>query len=368
MKIVFNILYFFITIAPLLAQTSIKKVIIDRETGSPVFGVQVCKSNNFKTGTITNSDGQFVLKNLCKDDSLRISHISYSTQTLCVNNIISDTIELQKKQYMMEEVVVSTGIGIMHNVIDSLKQNHYVEPVMYDAYIRVLQYQEDHAELHVLSEYVMNIYQNMKSKSEIQVIKTRAKPFSKAGQKYFKDMRMIDAMSINADNIFRFQEDVFNKRKLKKYIITIEDNSQEYIKVRIMHRKDGTSIVLYIDRMSYAVQKMVKYYSQSEQEYKEIGFKNANGKWYLNYSKLIQKTDLFRNDKTGVKTLKQRIVLYNINNNISYNQELFNTAFNLVAKPIEYYLGNWTDNFWEDYHYVPLPEWINERIEEEKAL
>lgn len=237
---------------------------------------------------------------------------------------------------------------------------------MYDVYIIVSEFEKDHSELHVLSEYLMHVYQNKKSKSEMQVIKIRAKPFSKAGKKYFKDMRMISAISINSDNIFRFQNDIFKKKKLKNFDITIEENAdRDLIKLvcKPKKEKEYAKIILYIDRSSYAVSKMIRYYSESGAEFKEIGFKEVNKKWYLDYSKVKTSSDFFSRWKsnsisTGIKT-----VIYNINDSIPYDSEIFKTAFNLVAEPVKYHIGDWSDDFWDHYNYVPLPDWIKQKVD-----
>ena len=267
----------------------------------------------------------------------------------------------------MGEAVVATSRTIINKVIDSLYINHFVEPVMYEVYIMVSEFEKDYSELHVLSEYFMNVYQNKKSKSEIQVIKIRAKPFSKAGKKYFKDMRMMGAISINSDNIFRFQNDIFKKKKLKNFDISIEDSANDehsdLIKLvcKPKKEKEYASIVLFIDRTSYAVCKMIRYYS--EEEYKEIGFKEVNKKWYLDYSKVKTSSGFFSKWKSNSISTRIRTVLYNINDSIQYDNKTFKIAFNLVAEPIKYHIGDWSDDFWDNYNYVPLPDWIKQELD-----
>jgi hypothetical protein len=370
-KLVFIITFTFFVLSPLIAQKTIKKIIIDNETGKPVSGAHIYKSDDLKTGTVTNKDGKFVLNRISENDIVQVNHISYVTFTMPVSLLKSDTIAFQRKNYILKEVVVATGKAIIQKVIDSLYINHFVEPVMYEVYIRVSEFEKDYSELHVLSEYLMNVYQNKKNKSEIQVIKTRAKPFSKAGKKYFKDMRMIDAISINSDNIFRFQDDIFKKKNLKNYDITIDDNhinkNNDLIKLLCKHKKDNTSIVLFIDRTSYAVYKMIKYYSESGEEFKEIGFKEVNNKWYLDYSELIKYSDFFSKWKSNSNSIKKRTVIYNINDSIRYDSKFFKTAFNLVAEPIKYHLGDWSDDFWDNYNYVPLTDWIKQEVDKENS-
>lgn len=358
-------------LSSILAQETIKKTIIDKETGLPVYGAHIYKLDGLKTGTITNKDGTFVLNKASENDSIQVSHISYITYTIPIGIIKSDTIALQRKNYLLKEIVVTSSKTILKKVIDSLYVNHFVEPVMYEVYVMVSQFEKDHSELHVLSEYLMNVYQNKKNKSEIQIIKTRAKPFSKAGKKYFKDMRMISAISINSDNLFRFQDDIFKKKKHKNFDITIEDDNENSQLIKLVCKpkkeKEYTRIVLFIDRTSYAVHKMIRYYSESKEEFKEIGFKKVNKKWYLDYSKLKTSSDLFSKWKSNSNAINERTVIYNINDSIKYNSKSFKTAFNLVAEPIKYHLGDWSDDFWDNYNFIPLPNWIKQKINSENA-
>ena len=373
-NIIFIIAFIFLELIVAKGQKTITKIIVDSETGMPISGAHVYKSDNLRTGTITNVDGKFVLKQIKENDIVNISHISYLTFTKPVNKIMSDTIKLLKKTFNLDEVIIhaATGKTIMQKVIDSLYSNHFVEPVMYKVYVQVSQFEKDHSELHVLSEYLMNVYQNKKHKSEIQMIKTRAKPFSEAGKKYFKDMRIIPAIAIVSDNIFRFKNDIFKKKKLKNFEIIIEKNNNEknnLIKLVCKPKKENeyTRIVLFIDKSSYAVCKMIKYYSESEEEFKEIGFKEVNNKWYLDYSNLKIYSDFFSKWKPNSNSTLERKVIYNINDNILYDSKIFKTAFNLVAEPIKYHIGNWSDKFWENYNYIPLPNWIKEKIEESNS-
>jgi hypothetical protein len=365
-KLIFLITSIFLVSLVVKGQKTISKIIIDNETGLPVYNAHVYKSDDLKTGTITNKDGKFVFNRISKNDIIQVNHIAYFSFTKPVSLIKSDTIFLQKRAYMLEEVV-ATDKTIINEVIDSLYINHFVEPVMYEVYIIVSRFEKDHSELHVLSEFFMNVYQNEKSKSKIQVIKTRAKPFSRAGKKYFKDMRMMFAISSTSDNIFRFQDDIFKKKKLKNFDITIEDNANDsnndLIKLLCKHKKESTSIVLFIDRTSYAVCKMIKYYSDSGEEFKEIGFKEVNNKWYLDYSKWNISSDLLSKWKSNSNAIVQRTVVYNINDSIRYDSKIFKTVLNLIAEPIKYHIGDWADDFWDNYNYVPLPDWIIQNVD-----
>ena len=374
-SIVLIIACIFLNVSIVRSQETIKKTVIDAETGMPVSGAHVYKADHLKTGTVTNRNGWFVLKRINKNDTIKISHISYIPLVVAVINIKSDTIRLSKISIKLDEILVYdlSGKGIVEKVIDSLPVNHFVEPVMYEVYMRVLEFEQDYSELHVLSEYLMDVYQNQKNNSEFHIVKTRAKPFSNAGKKYFKDMRMILAIAIYTDNIFKYQNDIFKKKKLKNYDIEIVDEISygDYNLVKLIcspnNKKVNDSFVLFVDRPSFAVQKMIKYYSESKEEFNEIGFKQINDKWYLDYSKRIMSTTFYSKWQPGSKSTVERVVIYNINERVKYDDTEFKTVSDIMAEPIKWYIGDWSDNFWESYNYVPLPDWIREKITNSNA-
>jgi hypothetical protein len=184
---------------------------------------------------------------------------------------------------------------------------------------------------------------------------------------------MIDAISIYNDNIFRYKYDIFKKKKLKNFDIAIfddyisNDNSCIKLLCKPKEKESFASIVLFIDRTSYAVNKMIIYYSESEEEYKEIGFKEINNKWYLDYSKRKTNTTLFSRWKSNSNSTCEKTVIYNINDSILYNRKAFKTTIDIIAEPIKYHLGDWSDKFWENYNYIPLSDWIKQKIEESNS-
>jgi carboxypeptidase-like protein len=375
-KILITIAFILLGLDIARSQESFTKVVIDGETGRPISNVHVYLANHLKTGTITNEDGRFILKNVNKNDILEVSHLSYTPFVGAIYNINSDTVSLFKSALVLDEILVinHSDRTIMASVIDSLYVNHFVEPVMYEVYVRVAQFEQDYSELHVLSEYVMNVYQNKKHNSEFSVIKTRAKPFSGAGKKYFKDMRVMHAIAINSNNIFKYKYDIFKEKKLKNYeVVIIEEVAEGEFNLLELHiypkkKEEFSSITLLIDQSSYAVKKMIVYYSESKQEFEEVGFKQIKDRWYLDYSKKTIYSTFFSKWQPGSKSTLERIAIYNINELVEHDSKNFKSVLNIIAEPIKLHIGDWSDNFWESYNYVPLPAWIQNKITDSGSL
>ena len=368
------VLLFLITLLSAYAQTNVARIIIDKETSKPIPFAHVYFKDNLLTGTISNTDGRFVLKNIKENDTLVISHLSYETFSNKVKNIQSDTIYLIPKTENIKEVTVTalSGYSIMEKVIDALPKNHFTRNTMYQTFTRIIEYEEDYSEIHILGEYLLNLYENKNGKYNYQVVKIRVKPFSSAGEKSFADYRMILAIATFgwADIL---DEDIFNKRKLKAFLIDLKgeysDEQGVYIKLICKPKKTNKkyeNIVLYIDKASLGIMKCIINYSDTE--FNEVVYHQIGNKWYIANFKRKVKTDFYKElkYKKDSRAMLSWESVYNLKSTNSYNKENFHSYFDIIADPIKKYLGNWDDSFWENYNYIPLPDWIKEKIDSKK--
>lgn len=351
------------------AQGSIKKIIVDADTNEPISNANIYANNDIKSGTTSNEDGMFAIQTLQKDNSLIISHISYKLKTVTIAKHLSDTIKLDKEIKQLEDVYIKnlSGYDIMRRVVTNLKKNHSVEPVLYNVYVREIAYENDKSKLHILAEYLFYLYQNKNSKSKFNFIKVRAKPFSKMGKKYFKDMRVMTPISIASDNIFAFKKDILKEKKIDKYDINVlgdtEYDGEDHYKLLCTRKRTNDSLLFFIDKETYAVAKKIDLISN-----KEIGFKKVEAKWYLSYSRRSYKSPLLKKweNKSDRNHKYEYEVIYNISDIEFYDPKEFKTTLNIIAEPVKEHLGNWSDIFWKDYNYIPLPNWIRKEIDKGK--
>lgn len=351
-------------------QITLEKVLIDKETHKPIPFANIYLQNNYRTGTVSNEDGKFVLKNIKKSSIIQISHISYKTFNFTIDNISEDTITLLPKTEFLPEVIVTNASEkkIIKNVISHLEINYSVENLMYNSYIRELIYEDDMQKLHILSEYLIHVYQNKTDNSKFQIEKMRAKYFSKLGGKYFKDMRVIFGIASCPVNLSRNPPSYLKEKNLKKLNFKIIDETDTTFEIVCFPNKISKNTffvknVLLIDKSSWAIKKIVSYRTQDEKYFWERGFKQVNDKWYNSYLKINQKATLLEEWSPNTEILRKIIAIYNINHELKYDKELFKSYINIVAEPVKYHIGNWDDDFWENYNYIPLPEWIKERID-----
>jgi len=101
------------------AQSNISGYVYDRETGEPLIGVSVyTDSQNY--GTFTNHAGYFYM-NVPKIDTtamLYFSYLGYRTYSRALKPVLNRqaTIFLDKKDYSLNEVVISNAIPLIQNI------------------------------------------------------------------------------------------------------------------------------------------------------------------------------------------------------------------------------------------------------------
>ena len=372
MKKLIAISFFVFSISIVSGQNLISKTLIDKETNQPVMFAHVYIKNDVQTGTISNTDGKFVLKNAADNDTFVISHLSYNIYYFTKASVCSDTIILIPKVENIKEVTVKalSARSLLENVIDSIPQNYYVDPLIYNAFIRISEYDQDSSDLHILGEYIFDVYQNKDYKFKYHLIKLRVKPFSKSGHKACKDYRLIPAVAgIYSANIIGDREDVFNKKKLKLFDIEYSGEYSNKMPTLIVLKcipkkpKYYSTIILYIDKATFAVKKFRVNFTDNK-GYRELVFKQLKKKWYLAYQKQRKISDLYLELKFSNHEISTSTdIIFNIDKSASYNKDKYKSFINIVAEPIRYYNGNWNDDFWENYNFIPLPDWIKQIIE-----
>ena len=348
----------------LYGQKSISSIVADKKTHKPIPFAHVFLSNTLLTGTVTNEDGLFKFNNVNDNSILNISHISYKKQKIKISNI-GDTIFLQPVTKELNEITVIalSPNAILEKVANSLVQNYSVNDLMYNSFVRVYQYEKDTTELHILSEYLINVYQDGTHDSQYKIVKMRTNAFSKAGKRYLKDMRVIFGITFSTENLFQFTPDFLSKKRHKKYQIKIIENRNNAYKIECLSKKGEGIYFLDIDKATYAIKKIVFKHSEDSPYYKEIGFKQIGNKWYATYTFYYHETDSFKKWDKKSNAVFQVIAYYNLNDYLKYRKEQFKSYVNIVAEPIKYHNGNWNDDFWENYNYIPLPDWIKQIIE-----
>ena len=112
MKTIYKKLLFLLLLLPfcVLAQNTFSGKVLDKISGQPIPGVNI----NIQGGTIgttTDFDGNFLLSNVKKGDTVVFSFIGYKNEAIVFNNQKTITISLEEDASQLQEVIVQVGYG-----------------------------------------------------------------------------------------------------------------------------------------------------------------------------------------------------------------------------------------------------------------
>lgn len=337
----------------MLAQTLIiKGKAIDIHTGKGIASVHII--GNGVQGSITNVDGNFAVS-MERKSILTFSHIGYETKKITIAELSdSSIIKLEPRTESLNEVVVIsksiTAKDIMSRVYDNFKTNHAIEPVYYNFYNRVVNCSVKDSTLNIIEEHAGVVKQNKLQLSRYALEKSRVKAFSEKGNSDLEARRVTSMTKMAIDNIFRYREDYLKKGASKKYdyelLSRVELLGRECYFIRFYtpehtYYKQGA---LYIDIEDYAIVK--KTIEENDGTIlNEVNFSKENQKWYLKSA-----INYHTNDNI---TFDLRITLYNTSGKTD------GTFIKLTPKDFSHeFASDFSDDFWENYNYVPLPNWL----------
>lgn len=112
----------------LLSYSQSKKFnLIDKESLEPIVFAEIL---NDKTGTISNSDGEFKLDLNSIDSEVKISYLGYHDLSISKEKLeILDTIRLERKVEILNEIVLYPVNDLLDKMISNLEVNYPVEPL-----------------------------------------------------------------------------------------------------------------------------------------------------------------------------------------------------------------------------------------------
>jgi len=161
---------------------SLSGKLIDEKNGDPLLFASISVFNK-PIGTITNSEGEFILKikKEISEEPIVISCLGYSQKILTVSELIEkETITLHPVSIQIKEVKVNAidVYEILNNVISKLSENYGDDLLMMKGFYReTLKQDEDYINI---SEAVIDIlksqYFNTAREDKIRIVKGRKSP------------------------------------------------------------------------------------------------------------------------------------------------------------------------------------------------
>jgi hypothetical protein len=107
---------------PSFSQNMISGIVKD-DTGEPVIGASVVVKGNKSSGTVTDLDGKYVLKNVDKGATLIFSYIGYMNKEVQIGDRtnLNVTLSIDNKQ-LDEVVVVGYAVGTKRTVSGAVER------------------------------------------------------------------------------------------------------------------------------------------------------------------------------------------------------------------------------------------------------
>jgi hypothetical protein len=320
-------------------------------------------STNLGEGTITNADGNFYLI-VTNSDDLQISCIGYDKQIIKVltKDIRNLVIEMKPKTELLDEVVINTKTlsvdEILTKTFKNFKKNHSVEPVYYNFYNRIVNYVDKDSTLISLQEYSGKIKQGKSHFSKYNIDKARVKFFGKDAKKLSKEHRLISMTKMYIDNIYKYREDylknkgkrIYEYKLLKRSAILGRDCYVIYFNTDKENYDQKGEI--YIDMEDFSIVRKVTR-KLDNRIYKDITFKKEKDKWYLKKSEEFH--GLYG---ATIPNTNYRITLYNYIDIEDSDLEFINLNVQNSTK----ITSDFSDDFWENTNFIPLPNWVKSQM------
>lgn len=373
--------------------------VIDKKTGEPVVFASVFISET-RTGTVTNSDGDFIIKVPVQSvaKQIGITHIGYMTLFIDLSSLksLGNVIELTSAPYEIEEVTIRKldPEVLIRTAIRNIPENFSNNPVMMTSFYRetVRQNRSYVAVAEAVLDAYKSSYSNQGESDRIKVFKGRKS----------QDVKKMDTV------LFKFQGgpytsflldvaknpgDLLSEDALKFYDYkmggTVNVNNTQAYAIEFDQRETVDFPLykgkLYLDVSNLAIvgmtfeisPRMIERVSDYLIRKKPAGmsvdvesgnylvnYRKIDGLWYLNYvrTELVfrvkWKKELFRSTYTTMSELA-------VTDIISENIEKF--KFRETAKYTDIFVEQVSDfedpDFWGDYNIIKPDESIEAAIE-----
>lgn len=113
---------------------SVRGHVID-EHGNKVTAASVV-ANNERAATVTNEDGDFLIKLASANESLTISHLGYTSEVVEINGDKPLKVTLHSTTIMLNELLVADPKDILSMAIENIPKNYNMKPMLAKCFYR----------------------------------------------------------------------------------------------------------------------------------------------------------------------------------------------------------------------------------------
>lgn len=334
---------------------TVNGIVVDKYTNEPLPFAHIQIDGN---GTVTNSEGAFVMSNVNATSYLKVSFMGFvSDSILITRNLENIVIELVPSLVQMKEMMILTGEGLVKNLVRNISSNYQYEQQMWQAYYKE-KLNDGSAPIYI-AEGILDVYfpgNSLKYDWQISAVKSRKKTF--VSETDIGGLKLTGNAHDMVQNLIWGDYSFLTLSRMKNFNFTYEGYStlsgRNILIVSFipLSKKEDVKGILYIDEQDYALVKATyeidtrksKVWEtvEWEEEYQEIG-----GKWY--FQRMGYKGKLRLNEK--LISLESMFVI----NDIKIVQ--YQPAMGLLLEPWDFFfdeISRFSDDFWEEYMYVKL--------------
>jgi hypothetical protein len=376
----------------------IKNRVLDEEDKKPLPYTNV-GIDNHSIGTITNEDGEFVLKidSSHLDDTLVVTYLGYKNEIYPIKDFINEKtpVFLEKKSFSLQEVIVrwTDPYTIVLESISNISSNYFQRPLTLTSFYRESIRKENNYTS--ISEAIMEIYKphnKLFQKSKIKVLKSRKSiNYGKEDKILLKLKSGLEAillLDIIKENISFLNNLYIDYYQFEFNGITYFNDNATYI-INFSPKKNDVEIPLYTGKLyidvrslaiieaefhldnknldkisnSLVVKKKGDIKVKPKQVEYMVNYKQMNGKYHLNHIrgellfKVRESTD-FLSDKYQVA-----FEMFTSNTDTSVVNNFNNSEITQPHKIFIEEINNYDADFWGEYNYIIPEEPIRETVE-----
>jgi hypothetical protein len=309
-------------------------------------------------GVVTNVDGEFTTSANIHNQYLIVSYMGYTTDSVLINaSNIKLEIKLTPMTQQLNEVVVTTGIGLVKNLIKNITSNYQFKQQMWEAYYKEKLLDADGP--HYLAEGILDIYfPGDQTKYDWQISTKRARKKTFRLDKDLIDLKISGNAHDMVRNLIWGEHSFLFEDRLGNFDFNYNGytslNGKDIFMVSFspIAKREVAKGTLYIEEGSYALVKAT--YEMDTRKTKnwnsvswEEEYAKDNGKWY--FHRMAYTGTLYSGDK--LLTIQADLVINN------FKVVPMQPAMGLLMEPRDMffdevdYLG---DDFWYGYSFMKL--------------
>lgn len=338
----------------------INRLIVDKETKSPLENVSV--SNDIDNSS-TNQEGFFVFNS--SKNEINFNLLGYNSIKTTFDSIAKkDTIFMESKAFVLDEVLVSNVEPFMKKVYDKMNDN-FIKEYTVNFFLRSVLKKEDSIIILQDIQGKRGKYDNSKKPYDIEVVNMRKTSlFEKKNAIDFTlpDFNQFFSPPLPIRENTNFTEVVYNDVDFRKILFEAKEKNSwgQILKgYFIINKNDYTIVEHYIslyddpDQIPYVkfTLSSTRYRNTKYERFVSYGKNEVLNKYYLKSSKLNTQLEVLRNKEDKKAVYIDFTMDYFITNAISYDKVESNFA---VDKDIFKAKFPYSAEFWNNQNQLPL--------------